>query len=645
MKKSTKSMVLALTAFSSIAFASCSVTKKDNLIIDFTYTNGNGDEVTTSISADEVLERYIVKEGTTSAKAYYDAIYEVALRETFSSTNGKFHEFYQDAVDKANKKVEEAKDAADDANTSWEDYLTDTLGYKDENLSKKEKEHLYYLDQEVEAMKDIVDDEFYNTFNKWNPDEDEASTEDVNEFNMVYGENGYIKTKLPYHVRDILIKVDADASNYSRGEISNDNATSLYNLLHALVTSNTTTNTYAEIAKRLTDDTSSATNYGEHLMDLDTSFINEFKLGLYTYDSLFNSATKNNSEKDKFEMPSDVESDLSQVGVTYIPFEAVDKLYEYRNVTTYQDPITGQYLTINEGNAAYYPRNIIFNKYFNSHNISFITNNYVDSSDPENEYVMSDTGVAVKSDLDTNGDYKMGEEGYLTGSAATHFKKIDGLDYPVLCDEKGNPIVISRSETSNAGIHFVVIERSALEEVKDGVKLNEYYAPVNPLELNGQDNNGNPYYNSDFPTDSEGNQLLTYVNNTTKLTVEGYNARIYGDSDSGVTGIAEKLETYTSTKKDYQLYNWVTGGNFKAKNETVQAKVDQYVNTQMLSVDLSNTQNLIDAWNEYDTTLLEQESTRKSNLIPETCAIHFGDKDYYGEGKLCYYTTSYNPNN
>lgn len=646
MKKSTKSMILALTAFSSIAMSSCSVTKKDNFVIDFTYDTASGDKVTTTITADEVLERYIAQEGTTSAKAYYDAIYEVALRETFSNTNGKFHDKYSQAVSDANRAVDEAKDAADDADTSWEDYLKNNLGINQANLTKKEREHIYYLQCEVNAMKEIVNDEFYDTFNQWNPDKDTASEEDINKFNMVYGENGYLKTKLPYHVRDILIKVDASADDYSRGEISSDNATKLYNLLHALVKSDTSTNTYAEIAARLTDDTSSAVNYGEHLMDLDTSFINEFKLGLYTFDALYNEATKDNELKDEFQMPSDVEEDLKKVGVTYIPFEAVDLLYKYRNVTSYKDSTTGQDLTVNEGNAAYYPRNIIFNKYFNSHNISFITNNKVDSSDPSNSYKMSDTGVSVYSDLDDNGDYKMGSDAYLTDETeASHFEKIEGLEYPVLCDEKGNPIVVSRSETSNAGIHFVVIERSALEEVKDGVKLNEYYAPVNPLELNGQDSTGKPYYNSEFPTDSEGNQLKTYVNSTTKLTVEGYNSRIYGDSSNGITGIGEKLESYTSTNKDYQLFEWVTGGNFKAANTVVQEKVTQYITSQTFSLDLQNEQGLIDDWNEYDLTLQKQEETRKVSLIPETCAIHFGDKDYYGEGKLCYYTTSYDPKN
>ncbi len=647
MKKSTKSLILALSAFSTIALSGCGISQKEDFVIDFTYETANGTSVTQEITAQDVLDRYLTNNGATATEAYYNAIYEVALREVF--TNGRFKDRLSDAQSDANRAVDEAKDAADTAGTSWEDYLKDTLGIVGD-MSVEDREHQYYLQCEVTAMKEIVGDEFYNTFNQWNPDKDEASEDEVNEFNMVYGENGYIKTKLPYHVRDILIQVDADAANYSTGQISSEDAEQLYNLFEALVKSDTNTNTYADIAKRLTDDSASAKNYGEHLMDLDTSFINEFKLGLYTYDALYNEELRSNQEfenlVEKFNMPTDVEEDLKAVGPQYIPYEAVVKLNEYKDVDSYKDPTTGQDLTVNEGNQSYYPRNIIFNKYFNSHNINFIVNTKVDSSDPEHEYTMTDTGTVVKSDLDEEGNYKLGAEAYWPegSSEAAHFQKIEGLEYPVLCDEKGNPIVVSRSETGNAGIHFVVIEKSPLEDQATAeVKLNEYYAPVNPLEQNGQDANGNKYYNPDFPKGSDNLPLQTYVNSI-NTTVEGYNERIYGNSDSGITGIGEKYETYTGTQKDFQLFQWVTEGNFKAQDDVIQAKVDQYITQKMLSVESTNTQSLIDAWNSYDTTLVEQEKNRKIGLIPETCAIHFGEMEYYGEGKLCYYSTSLNTN-
>lgn len=648
MKNSTKSMILALSAFSTIALSGCGISAKEDFIIDFTYETANGNSVTEEITAQDILDRYLTNQGSTAAETYYNAIYEVALREVF--TNGRFSDKLSDAQADANRDVDEAKDAADTAGTSWEDYLKDTLNIVGD-MSVEDREHQYYLQCEVNAMKEIVSDEFYNTFNQWNPEVDNASEEEINEFNMVYGENGYIQTKLPYHVRDILIQVDADASNYTTGEISSEDAGQLYNLFEALVRSDSETNTYADIARRLTDDSASATNYGEHLMDLDTAFINEFKLGLYTFDALYNEDLKTNnstfeSNVAKFEMPQDVEEELLTVGPTYIPYEAVDLLNQYKDTETVKDASTGQDLTVNEGNASYYPRNIIFNKYFNSHNICFITNNKVDSSDPTNEHTYTDTGITKLTDIDENGNYLISEEPWFEDGSieASHFQEIPGLDYPVLCDEKGNPIVVSRSETGNAGIHFVVIEKSPLENQETAeVKLNEYYAPVNPLEQNGQDANGNYYYNDEFPTDSEGNPLKTYVNSI-QTTVEGYNERIYGNSDSGITGIGEKYETYTGTQKDFQLFNWVTEGNFRAKDDAIQTKVEQYINTKMLSVEQSNAQTLIDAWNSYNTTLMDQERNREIGLIPETCAIHFGDPEYYGEGKLCYYSTSLNTN-
>ena len=642
MKKTTKSMILALTALSSIALSACGISPKEDFVIDYTYDSPNGESTTSEITAQDVLDRYLNQEGTTAAQAYYNAMYEVALRKVFEDENGKFHEYLSEVQADANQDVAEAKDSANEADTSWEDYLINTLNIKGDNLSVEEREHQYYLQCETTAMKEKVSDEFYETFKQWDPSKDTASQEDIDEFNMVYGENGYINKKVPYHVRDILIKVDADASDYTRGEISSTNAQDIYDLLNELVRSNTTTNTYGDIARRMSDDTASAATLGEHLMDLDTSFINEFKLGVYTYDALINETVIDNETNrariEQFTMPQNVEQELSHVGVTYIPYEAAFLLNQYKNTESVIDPTTGQELSVNEGNADYYPRNIIFNKYFNSHNVSFITNMKVDSSDPTNDYTYTDTGATVKTDIDADGNYKLNTEPYFAEgtSEANHFREIPGLEYPVLCDEKGNPILVSRSETSNAGIHFVVIEKSALETTTDDTPLNAYYAPLTPITQNGVDpSTGDKYYNPDFPTDDNGNQITTYVNNSLTLSVEGYNER--------VSTLKDKYESYTSTQKDFQLFQWVTEGNFKAANQSIQDKIDQYIEYSMLNVDATNEQKLIDSWNDYNNTIIEQENARQMGLIPETCAIHFGDPEYYSEGRLCYYTTSANP--
>lgn len=644
MKKVAKNLALALTVFSTVALSSCSIKEKEDFALDYSYTDPTtGKTATKEITAQDILDRYITRQGSTSAKAYYDTIYEVALRQEFST--GKFKDRASYIKNQVETSIKEEKDKANSSNVSWETYLNDTLGYTDSTMSTSDKEHALYLDKEVSFMKEEASDKFYESFKQRNPEKDTASEEDIKLYNMVYGENGYLNTKLPYHVRDIIIKVDADASNYTTGEISSTNAKDLYDLISELTRSKAGTNTYSDIANKYSDDTTSSSvtddnlAYGEHLMDLDTSFINEFKLGIYTYDSLFNEETKDNSLKENFLMPSDVEEDLENIGVRYIPYEAVVKLNEYKDVEKYKDPTTGQELTVNEGLTKYYPRNIIFNKYFNSHNISFIVNEKVDSSDPENEYVLTDTGVTVKSDINEDGSYNYTNEAYFEEgtSEALHFQAIEGLDKEVLCDEKGNPIIVTRSETSNAGIHFVVIEKSALEDQTTAdVKLNEYYAPVTPILQNGQDSEGNPYYNSDFPTDETGSQLSTFVNSNFSTNVEGYNKR--------VNYLKNKFESYTSSKKEYQIFEWITGNAYKANNATVQAKIDQYIESNLASVDLSNATSLKDSWNSYDVALLEQEDQRQLGLIPETCAIHFGDSDYYGKGKLCYYTSSLDTN-
>ena len=115
MKNSTKSMILALSAFSTIALSGCGISAKEDFIIDFTYETANGNSVTEEITAQDILDRYLTNQGSTAAEAYYNAIYEVALREVF--TNGRFSDKLSDAQADANRDVDEAKDAADTAGT------------------------------------------------------------------------------------------------------------------------------------------------------------------------------------------------------------------------------------------------------------------------------------------------------------------------------------------------------------------------------------------------------------------------------------------------------------------------------------------------------------------------------------------------
>ena len=146
MKKVAKNLALALTVFSTVALSSCSIKEKEDFALDYSYTDPTtGKTATKEITAQDILDRYITRQGSTSAKAYYDAIYEVALRQEFST--GKFKDRASYIKNQVETSIKEEKDKANSSNVSWETYLNDTLGYTDSTMSTSDKEHALYLDK------------------------------------------------------------------------------------------------------------------------------------------------------------------------------------------------------------------------------------------------------------------------------------------------------------------------------------------------------------------------------------------------------------------------------------------------------------------------------------------------------------------
>jgi hypothetical protein len=77
----------------------------------------------------------------------------------------------------------------------------------------------------------------------------------------------------------------------------------------------------------------------------------------------------------KLENGTTVYEPNQDTGLGQIPFGAAVALAD--NADTIKD-VNGN--TVNEGNEAFYPRNVIFNKYFNKHNICVITPNAIMSN-------------------------------------------------------------------------------------------------------------------------------------------------------------------------------------------------------------------------------------------------------------------------
>ena len=670
MIKRKKSISLALAALATISLSGCSsvTSSSEGYILTYTY---NGNQF--NISTGQIIDRYLNENRNEHAATFYDALNEVVIRLAFEE-GGDLDEFKSTVDSEATDAVKNEQETADNNGQSWDEYLQGQVPGDD--LTTAEREQELFLQKQYEAMKTTVEEQYFERFNDYQRDSNASTAEQEmqNTYNLLYGENGYIQKQVPYHIRHILIQVDAsDDYGYARGQISSDNAHKIYQVFTAL----TGNNTFSSVANSYTDDSSGNTGSngeklgGEYIMDNEESFVNEFKLGIYTYDLLLKDQTEykkdsNYEEKrDNLHIPESVEQGLTDFGVTWIPYEVIDKLEEVRNTET--SPTTGQ--SVYGGDANYFPRNIYFNKYFQNRNIGFITDeslptiadltgeatdwaNYEnDPSDSAQKdmYTRTDpvSGNKVFSDIDNTGHYQTTGQKYsgLTEEQLNKFQeiKIDGVTKNVLCDQNGNPIMVVRNQESSSGIHLIVIERSAFD-VNGGTddvnpwkaSIEEYYAPVSPKDTDQIDSStGRPYWTTTAPNYKVGDVILpkqTYVQ-TSKVTLDTQINTPVQTLTNRVSTLSENIRTAIDT---YDTYKWLNRDNAiklnKIADQDIQQMVDSYIAKETRTALDSAAQTLEDSWMNYANSILQQTRQREYMLLPEILAADFGNPSLYQKG-------------
>lgn len=670
MIKRKKSICLAIAALSAVSLSGCSsvTSNSEGYILTYTY---NGKEL--SISTREIIDRYLNENRNDHAAAFYNALNEVVIRRAFEE-GGPLASFKSTVDNNATNDVNNAKDEADEGGTSWSDYLDGQI--TDDSLTTEEKEQEFFLKKQYERMQTTVEEQYFENFSDYQKDSNDSTADLQDEYNLLYGTNGYIQNKVPYHIRHILVQVDASQDyGYSRGHISSDDAHQIYQVVTALANATENGPSFADTANRYTDDTGNkdsstgTLNGGEYIMDSSTSFVNEFKLGIYTYDLLlsdngYESDTNYKTKLDNLHIPESVKDTLTDFGVSLIPYEVILELERVKDQTTANG------VTVNDNDEDYYPRNIYFNKYFQNRNVAFITD----------EALLDDSQIGYKTDysgfsgdnwttigMDKRNDKVSGntvysdinEEGHYLTSGVTstklsseslenNFKKItiNGVTKNVLCDQNGNPIMVVRNQESSSGIHFIVIERSAFDtaggtaEDHDLYKatIEEYYAPVTPKEIDGIDpDTQKPYWTTDgtFPVYKDGDVTLpkqTYVQTEVVLPDSDVNNTV-GNYTSRVSTLKTSIETSIDT---YDTFKWLNP-NYeislnKIAGQDIQSMVETYINKETRASKDTAAQSLEDSWMSYANSIVQQNRQRQYMLLPEVLARHFGEANLYVQG-------------
>ena len=669
MNKGTKAFSLAMSVMLIAGvLSSCSTeeytypeaTWKDNVIVSI-----GGKEYT----YDEIYKLFDGEQA--SAQAYYNTAKNV-LAQIVTPVNT----YIETQVDGDIAKQEQTwKDNAETNNTSYkeeqestfeEENVDDMDEYRAKLTAKRQNEansNNYYREQ----LGDDGDGALYYI------SEDDTKT--------------FVEKAAPYHVSHVLVQLDADSTSGGTGiwdgHISSTDAQQIYTVVSALAS----TTTFGNVARTYSDD-SSSDSYGElggssgAALTKTTSYVNEFKLGIYAYDAFINPATKDNQElKTSLQVPgldagevndSPVATDISATeigsGKAYgIPLSVAFRLGYVANQEKADNGANVSYTSETQ-----YPRNILFNNYFNNHSVSFI---YNDEADYETNFLnelnavygksysnisevrtASDSEPALVSRLNEY-DYVMAQFGRISD---TKFETVSGVsdnlvaytydDYSsttakispiaekqILVDEGGEPIIVTRagsgstsddgSSSGYQGIHFIVVKENPFinEESQESYKYWRVNVPSTASDATvaeSPDYNTHPSYINYVRADFDSNTVYTNRVENITTSIKG------SDANYDFKLFEKNLKTYEDT---YKTSFYETLGD---NRDTVEKMIEEYIEYTRESSETTNEDSLNSSWESYIRQLSLFEDYAPKRVVPTVCVSYFQKGSYGDNGEM-----------
>ena len=485
----------------------------------------------------------------------------------------------------------------------------------------------------------------------------------------------YVTNQAPYHVSHVLVKVDAssDGEGYWNGKITADNAKKIGNAVRMLASSDS----FGSVAQLVSEDEGSAKMYGELVtttegsqsvaMEKTTSYINEFKLGLYAYEAYLNPKTK------AAEVNTAVRASLRVPGQA-----AASSSFDYKNDTAVSELITDGTLVGKNGafgiplskaitlgyvadveknivdgskvdyaSETQYPRNILFNNYFNYHGVNFL---YDDSDTYEAEFLKdaievgahSDKTILTLNDVKDKLPSKYAEYEYVKGQLskidAGKFKTVEGIsdnlynyDFDAFTkksvltkiptskkilvekDTDTNPVIIVRGGSSGyQGIHFIVVNNDPFVNSQNTY---QYYrtnipdASADPASAKSADYSTNPslinYVKADINSNTTYNARRDAVVAAVKASDSNIDFRLY----------EENIKKFGADKFNELLGDYA-------------GIINKYIKITKESSELGKNSSLDESWETYIQTLALQEEITPRGLVPEVCVSAFEGGSY-----------------
>ena len=493
----------------------------------------------------------------------------------------------------------------------------------------------------------------------------------------------YVTNQAPYHVSHVLVKVDAssDGEGYWNGKITADNAKKIGNAVRMLASSDS----FGSVAQLVSEDEGSAKMYGELVtttegsqsvaMEKTTSYINEFKLGLYAYEAYLNPKTK------AAEVNTAVRASLRVPGQA-----AASSSFDYKNDTAVSELITDGTLVGKNGafgiplskaitlgyvadveknivdgskvdyaSETQYPRNILFNNYFNYHGVNFL---YDDSDTYEAEFLKdaievgahSDKTILTLNDVKDKLPSKYAEYEYVKGQLSKidsgKFKTVEGISdnlynynfdaitkksvltkiptskrILVEKDTDTNPVIIVRGGSSGyQGIHFIVVNNDPFVNSQNTY---QYYrtnipdASADPASAKSADYSTNPslinYVKADINSNTTYNARRDAVVAAVKASDSNIDFRLY----------EENIKKFGADKFNELLGDYA-------------GIINKYIEITKESSELGKNSSLDESWETYIQTLALQEEITPRGLVPEVCVSAFEGGNYLTLEGICH---------
>ena len=662
MKKSKLSIGLVTSFIGALALTSCNatpaVTSDKDSIVNFIGYNKDTEKL--EINIDEFYKEYGESaEGTT---LFYNAVLESLIRYEYKAlsdahdTLKKYTALVKEADEKVDAQKQVAADNAKSNGTKFDAEWDKILESYDCETTEDLKQHFLY-DLEKDAITDwYFKDNQAELMNQYlGIGSDWSSIEQGEDFSSVY----------PYHILHVLVKLGADASDYARATITAAEAEKLWRVVRKLMDGQYT---FEEVAYGESED-SSNTAYGDvGIMSTQTSFYNEFKLGIYAYDALLSKVNAQDADNklvyEAFGVDQDavavtevknvngVKKEVTEKVTDLVKAQMVDKVknavtgYDsaspYANIPTIpydvfrqmnelkdEEKINGKDV---ESSAVSYPRNVLFNQFLNFRSPFVITNEDIVIDSSTDQKVT--TALHDFADKATEGNFYLDDDNFdftfnTDGKVVKDTDKAT-LKQRILTDGKDNVIICVRS---TAGIHFMVMRKSVFENTnvasgKSGVTLQQYYT-------------------TDTNVDDPTYPAQTYVNMTKSSDPSYYTNRantikskLKGQDSSDTFDAAYDYRIYEKLINDDLVKNKIHFFDENNNHSTVAENILKKVELLREGKSYSNYLSIKEAWEGYLAQLRHQNTIRSYDnaLVKTSCVFAWtsGNTAAFEKGGACY---------